>query len=299
MSQPIVVALDTSELSEGAVPYAVSLAKATGASLSFVTVWEGGERALIESLPDVASDLFKRGEAYYESYLKGVAEKVRAQGVDAEAEVRTGEPDEEILALIADKKPSMLALASHGRSGLSRWLYGSVAGKLVREAPVPTLIVGPKALESGPGAGAIRRILVPLDGSDAAERALATAADLAKALDAELHLVEALRWVSQAFIYGVPEVTMAQVDQDMDQAAKSYLSQLRDKLPKDMKVALHVVRGFAADALIDLVADKDIDLVVMVSHTRGGLSRVALGSVADRMLQGKAPVLLVRPEEAE
>jgi len=297
MSQPIVVALDTSELSEGAIPYAVSLAKATGARLSFVTVWEGGERALISSLPDVASDIFKRGEEYYENYLQGIAKKVRAQSVDTEAEVRTGEPDEEILALLNQRKAGMLVIASHGRSGLSRWWYGSVAGKLVREAPVPTLIVGPKALESGPGAGAIRRILVPLDGSEMAEQALPAAGRLAAALGAEVHLAEAVRWVSQAFIYGVPEVTIAQVDEDLEAAARTYLAQARKKLPKETKVEAHIMRGMPADALIDLVADKEIDLVVMASHARSGLARVALGSVADRMVQGKAPVLLIRPEE--
>lgn len=296
MSQPIVVALDTSELSEGAVPYAVSLAKATGAPLSFVTVWEGGERALISSLPDVASDLFKRGEQYYENYLQGIAKKVREQGVATEAEVRTGDADDEILALVRAKDASMLVIASHGRSGLSRWWYGSVAGRLVREAPVPTLIVGPKALESGPGAGAIRRILVPLDGSDMAEQALPAAGQLAAALGAEVHLAEAVRWVSQAFIYGVPEVTIAQVDEDLEQAARTCLAEARKKLPKETKVEAHVVRGMPADALIDLVAGKEIDLVVMASHARAGLARMALGSVADRMVQGKAPVLLVRPE---
>jgi len=297
MSQPIVVALDTSELSEGAIPYAVSLAKATGARLSFVTVWEGGERALISSLPDVASDIFKRGEEYYENYLQGIAKKVRAQGVDTEAEVRTGEPDEEILALVNQRKAGMLVIASHGRSGLSRWWYGSVAAKLVREAPVPTLIVGPKALESGPGAGAIRRILVPLDGSEMAEQALPPAGKLATGLGAEVHLAEAVRWVSQAFIYGVPEVTIAQVDEDLEAAARTYLAQARKKLPKETKVEAHIMRGMPADALIDLVADKEIDLVVMASHARSGLARIALGSVADRMVQGKAPVLLIRPEE--
>lgn len=296
MTQPIVVALDTSELSEGAIPYAVSLAKATGARLSFVTVWEGGERALISSLPDVASDIFKRGEEYYENYLRGVTKKVREQGVDTEAEVRTGEPDEEILALVKERKASMLVIASHGRSGLSRWWYGSVAGKLAREAPLPTLIVGPKALESGPGAGAIRRVLVPLDGSDMAEQALPLAGKLAAALGAEVHLAEAVRWVSQAFIYGVPEVTIAQVDEDLEEAARAYLSEARKKLLTETQVEAHIIRGMPADALIDLVAGKDIDLVVMASHARTGLARMALGSVADRMVQGKAPVLLIRPE---
>ena len=293
----IVVALDTSELSEGAIPYAVSLAKATGSRLSFVTVWEGAERTLIESLPDAAADIFRKGEEYYESYLQDVAKRVREQGIDTEAEVRIGEPDEEILKLVDEKKARILVAASHGRSGLSRWWYGSVAGKLVHEAKVPTLLVGPKALETGPGAGTIKRMLVPLDGSEMSESVLSLAGELAKGLGAHVYLAEALRWVSQAFIYGVPEVTVAQVDQDLVGAATTYLSQARSKLPSSLTVETDVLRGMPADALVDFVAEKDIDLVVMASHARAGLERTALGSVADRMLQAIAPVLLVRPEE--
>jgi nucleotide-binding universal stress UspA family protein len=298
MSEPvIVVALDTSELSEGAVPYAVSLAKATGSRLSFVTVWEGAERALIGSLPDVAQDLFQKGEQHYEQYLQGVAKRVREQGVDTEAEVRIGEPDEEILRLVQEKDARMLALASHGRSGISRWWYGSVAAKLARDATVPTLMLGPKALETGPGAGSIRRVLVPLDGSDLAELALPVAGELASALGAELHLAQALRWASQAVVYGVPEVNIVQIDQELMKASEEYLARTAQEMPKGVQLHSHAVRGMTADALIDLVAELDIDLVVMVSHTRSGLARAALGSVADRMLQSIAPVLLVRPDE--
>lgn len=293
----IVVALDTSELSEGTIPYAMTLAKATHSRLSFVTVWEGAERALIESLPDVADDLFKRGEQYYEEYLKGIAQRVREQGVNTEAEVRAGDASEEIVRVAQERGARMVALASHGRSGISRWMAGSVAGELIRESPVPTLIVGPHALEQGPGAGAIRRILVPLDGSDIAETALPLAAELAAALDAEVYLAQSLRWVTQAFIYGVPEVTIESMDQQIEQAAKEYLTKTKAKLPQGVTAKTAVVRGMPADALIDLVAERDIDLVVMATHARGGLTKLALGSIADRMIHGKAPVLLVRREE--
>jgi nucleotide-binding universal stress UspA family protein len=295
----IVVALDTSELSEGTIPYAVTLAKATNSRLSFVTVWEGAERALIESLPDLADDLFKRGEKYYEEYLKDIAKRVLEQGVKTEAEVRTGDAAEEIVAVARERKARMIALASHGRSGISRWMAGSVASELIRESPVPALIVGPHALEQGPGAGAIRRLLVPLDGSEMAETALPLAAELAVALDAEVYLAQSLRFVTQAFMFGVPEVTIENVDQQIEEAAKEYLTKTKAKLPQGVTAKTAVVRGLPAESLIDLIAERDIDLVVMATHARGGLAKLAFGSVADRMIHGKAPVLLVRGEETE
>jgi nucleotide-binding universal stress UspA family protein len=187
-------------------------------------------------------------------------------------------------------------MATHGRSGLSRWWYGSVASKLVRQAPVPTLIVGPKPLEGGVPTAAIRRILVPLDSSALAETALQPARELAEVLGADLMLAQVVRWTAQAFTFGPADVDVAQIDRDLTDAAQQYLAQAREGLRTQRSVETRLLHGLPADALIDLTAAEKIDLVVMASHTRSGLARAALGSVADRMLQGKAPVLLIRPE---
>src|SRR3990170_2397488 len=165
MSELIVVPLDGSELSEGALPYAVALAKATGARLLLVTAWAGADGELLAALPDVPKDLSQRAKQYYQEYLAGVAERAKAERLEVETSVHIGYATDEILRVLEQRDPRLLVMATHGRSGLSRWLYGSVASKLVREAPVPTLVVGPKVLESGMPAAGIRRILVPLDGS--------------------------------------------------------------------------------------------------------------------------------------
>ena len=80
MSEPLImVPLDCSELSERAVPYASAMAKATGAHLLVLTVWEEGERAIITNLHDLAEDLFKRLEEHYAGYLAGVAKQLEAE----------------------------------------------------------------------------------------------------------------------------------------------------------------------------------------------------------------------------
>ncbi len=293
MSEPlIVVPLDGSELSEHAVPYASAMAKATGAHLLVLTVWEEGERAMITNLPDLAEDLFKRGEEHYEGYLAGVAKQLEAEGVTVETDVLLGDPTEEILRMIEQRAPRMLVMATHGRSGLSRWRYGSVANKMAREAPVPTMVVGPKVLEDAARGGAIRRILVPLDGSPLAESALRLALELAEALDAGLILSQVVRWPAQPFTLGVD---VAEIMRQLTEAAQHYLLQTQEGLRTERPVETKVLQGPPADALIDLAEAEGIDLVVMASHSRGGLALVVLGSVADRMLQGSAPVLLVRP----
>ena len=297
MSEPLIlVPLDGSELAEAALPYASAIAKATGARLLLFTVWGGADSELIAHLPDVAEDLSRRAKGYYQEYLTDVAKKLEAAGIQAETEVRIGNPAEEILRSLNERDPRLLVLATHGRSGLGRWLYGSVASKLARAAPAPTMLIGPKVLGAGAPTGVIRRILVPLDGSPLAESALQPALELAEALGADLLLAQVLRWASQAYTFGVPEVDVVRIDQQLTEAAQHYLNRVKESLPTERSVAAAVLHGAPAEALIDLVEAQAIDLVVMTSHTRAALARAVLGSVADRMLQAKAPVLLIRPE---
>jgi len=290
---PILVALDGSRLSESALTHAVLLARATGADLLLITVWEGVEGP---AEIDGAAQVTQQGEAECRRYLGEQAKRLSSEGLAVETEVRAGNAGEEILRVVEQREPRLLVLASHGRSGLSRWRYGSVASRLAREAPAPTVVIGPRVLEAGVAPAVVRRILVPLDGSALAEAALAPAVALAQALKAELLLAEALRWTAQAFVFGVPEVNVAQLDRELTAAAEEYLGRVKAGLRTEQPVATRVVHGFAAEALMDLVEAEQVDLVVMASHSRAGVARTFLGSVADRMLQARAPVMLVRPE---
>ncbi len=293
----IVVPLDGSELAEGALPYAMTLAGANGARLLLVTVWEEGERALIGSMGDAAEATFAQGEAYWRDYLSAMEKKIATHGFDVATELRTGDPAGELMALVVEREPALLVMATHGRSGLGRWRFGSVTSKLAYEAPAPTLMVGPKVLPGEGHAAQVRRIIVPLDGSPLAETAIRPALELAEALDAELVLAQALRWATQVFIYGIPDVNITEVDAELSEGAEAYLARVRDGLPTERAVETEVLHGPPADALTNLIDADQVDLVVMASHTRAGVHRAMLGSVADRLLQASAPVLLVRPEE--
>jgi len=294
MAERLIVApLDGSELSEGAIPYAKAFADATGARLLLVTVWGGTERDVAAAFPDVAEELLARGEEHYAHYLDELARRL---GGDVETHVLVGDPAEEVLHLLDERQPELLVLATHGRSGIGRWFYGSVAGKLAREAPVTTLAIGPQVLERGAGEARIARILVPLDGSELSESAIVAATELASRLGAQLVFAQALSWANQAITFGVPDADVGVIDQALREASEEYLERAKELVRDGIEVTTVVLRGPPADALIDYVAANDIDVVVMASHSRGGLARAALGSVADRMLQGAAPVLLVRPE---
>lgn len=141
------------------------------------------------------------------------------------------------------------------------------------------------------------RIMVPLDGSELAERALPYARELAVATHAMLHLVRVvdLPPTVKAYRLGAPvnvyeEVIAAQRDE-----ANAYLDevQVREK-SAGRPVTVQRLDGDAATILLDYVREAGIDTVLMTSHGGSGPTRGALGTVADRVMRGgTVPVLLV------
>jgi nucleotide-binding universal stress UspA family protein len=294
----IIVPLDGSELSERALSYAVLFAEKMKKRVLLVTIWEGAEEALTEILPDVAGDLFKAGQEYYTNYLKDVAKRHATAGVKIDAEVILGKPADEIVKLAEERDTCFVAFATHGRSGLSRWWSGSVASELARRLRVPRLMVGPKVLAQSPKQIVIDAVLVPLDGSPRSEAALPAATEVANLFGAKVHLAEVLSPTSQAFFFDMPSPAAIDVQQELQKAAAAYLKKTGAAL-SGADVESKVLLGAPADALIDHGEEQGVDLVVMASHGRGGIARVTLGSVADRMVsQSPAPVYLVRPEDA-
>jgi nucleotide-binding universal stress UspA family protein len=143
-------------------------------------------------------------------------------------------------------------------------------------------------------------VLVPLDGSKLSEFALEEGARIAKGFGAALHITQVISPASQTFLFDVPSATSVDVATQIEEGVETYIKGHGQRLAaQGTDVKTCVLRGPPADELIEYVEAQGIDLVVMTSHGRGGLARVALGSVADRMLQSEAPVYLIRPTEEQ
>ena len=291
---PILVPLDGSELAEAALPYAAALAEKLHTHLVLVTVWEGADTDMAATFPSMALDVSKAAEEHFTGYL----EKIRATLPDADRVriiVKPGNADEEIAVTAAEVGARLIAIATHGRSGISRWVYGSTAGRLLREAPVPILAIGRNLLDKQRPRVTYNKIMVPLDGSELSEAALAPAVNVAKATGATLVLARGVRWAVQAYPYTLPDTYVPQLDDELEKGAKAYLQRMQASVADDAKAEAFVVRGAIADGLLDLVDQQNIDMIVMTTNARAGIARAALGSVADRVLQGNAPVILIRP----
>jgi nucleotide-binding universal stress UspA family protein len=139
-----------------------------------------------------------------------------------------------------------------------------------------------------------KKILVPLDGSELAEKALDHAKKLAETFDAEIILFEVSPLLP---IYGAPElVTPLVVDEKQKEAAERYLTNLSEELKKrGFKVTAKVKTGQqVAVEIIDFAKESGVDLIVMCTHGHSGITRWVLGSVAHKVLtRAETPILLI------
>ncbi len=143
--------------------------------------------------------------------------------------------------------------------------------------------------------GVYKKILVPLDGSELAKRALDEAEKLANCFGSDIVLFEVVPFMP---IYGSPElVTPLIVDEKQKEAAEKYLVNLSDELKKKGLKTTGVVRTGqqVAVEIIDFAKESGADLIVMCTHGRSGISRWVLGSVALKVLtRAETPILLIR-----
>jgi nucleotide-binding universal stress UspA family protein len=291
MISRIAVALDGSEVAEQALPYAEGLARAAG-----------GSCLLIQAVPAETSgsgdpELRRAAQAY----LTAIAAQLRTRGVNAEVAVAAGEPTSAIVDEAARRGADLLVLTTHGRSGLGRLVYGSVAQSVLERVVGPVLLVqaGEAPVASFPPAE-VGPILVPVDGSPFGEAALPVAIDLAKALGTGLHLVEVVVPIELMVQTGAGPVPYIPADliEAEDEAALSYLDKLVARLRRQGLNAHRTERTDTAAAGILATADETkASVIAMSTHGRSGVSRAILGSVAlDVLHHGTRPVVFVRPQ---
>ncbi len=293
MIKKIVVPLDGSELAEGILPHVKEIASRTGAEMVLLTsvvdvgVWDA----------TVTAALLGREEELAGAYLEAKAGELRAAGFNARARVLQGPAAEAILGAAREEAASLIAISTHGRSGLSRWIYGSVAGKIVQSTDRPLLVVRPA--EKAPASVQIRRILVPLDGSDVAEAVLPFVEDLAKAVGAAVVLFNAIPPLAAypGFETAQP-VLVGRVIEEMQDDARKLLSRVAKEMEgRGVTASMVVTVALAVDGIIHAAEETGADLIALGTHGRSGLGRMVLGSVADGVIRrSTVPCLLVNPK---
>lgn len=140
----ILVPLDGSQLAEKVLPHVAALAKAFGSEPTLVTVVEfslGVAGAKLEAIPESAAESKAAQRAEAMLYLMKVQKDLKDQGVNAAAVALDGDVASEIIGYAEQKEFDLIAMATHGRSGMDRFIMGSIAEKVLRGAIKPVLLI--------------------------------------------------------------------------------------------------------------------------------------------------------------
>ena len=281
MIERILAPLDGSELAETVLPYVEHLAARTGAGVRLLRV---------------VSNEAERAEAT--AYLQAKRDELRQRAVEPSVAVAPVGEAETILAEADNWDVSLIAMSTHGQSGVLRWVFGSVADKVLHGSSRPLLLVRSRPARERPAEVKIERILVPLDGSELSLSVLPYVEDVAKALGASLVLFNA---VIPLDIYPGAEVAPTRVGSIIDDLlaqAHSFLTAVEKECAgRGVKARSVATIGFPVDETARVATEVGAGLIALATHGRSGVNRWIMGSVADGVVRRSAlPCLLVRPE---
>ncbi len=296
----ILCATDFSEYSEYAMRYATAFAKISGGSIDCVHVVDTGfvTDGSVDGVYVSSADLQRSLEsikATAEKELEHFIRKEHFLGVDMTPHLREGHAADEIVKLADEIGADLLIIATHGRSGLERLVFGGTCDKILRLSKTPVLAIKHpehEALEED-GSLKINRILCPLDFSEFSHSGLNLAKDLARRFDSTLVLTHV---VDARFDY--PEWT-AQVamntSEHLAKSAEEHLKSVAEGM-EGVETEIFVTNGVPHRTLIEKTKENDIDLVIIATHGRKGLAHALLGSVTEKVVRSAGcPVLTVRP----
>lgn len=302
----ILVPLDGSPLAEAILPEVVDLARLHGAEVLLLRV------ALVHALPGVdQTEAQVRAVEEAEGYLAEIERRIAAQGLPVRGAVRYGHAVEEILDHAQSQRADLIAMSTHGRSGIQRLMLGSVAEAVVRAAPVPVLLLRGRALAVRPEAGApaaarpcpaelaapaIHHILCPVDFSETADRAMEYAGALAQRFGADLTVLHVVYDPLDITGSHIPHPPLEQLREEMVREAEHTLRGRVDRTLRFLpRAKIAVVAGPPFRQIIRYAREHHVDLIVMGTQGLRGLDRLIMGSTAERVVRtAPCPVVSIR-----
>ena len=319
MFRQILIPLDGSACAEQVLPAATQLAHASGGSLTLLTVVDFAHEVASYPLagPVLPPGTVEREFAAARSYQEQVAHRDDLVGIPLEKRVEPGNPAATILSYAHQHPIDLIVMASHGYTGVKRWLLGSVAEKIARHAPVPVFVIREEgSLHTHLRVDETRavRALVPLDTSVRALDAIPPAAELVAALASpgpgQLHLTHILvapeganRAKQEALLreagrhleaigQSIRDGLVANVGPELSLAFSWTVSPDREIAEGIVRIAECGEWGANAEQV------ERCDLIAMATHGWTGIHRQAVGSTTERVLHTTTlPLLIVRPAD--
>jgi nucleotide-binding universal stress UspA family protein len=299
MFRNILVPLDGSSFSEHALPYAVEVAAARHAQLTLALVHVRHAPVTTDRTLREALDAWEAAHTEREAeYLRELAERVsREHGVDARVRLLTGEVVPSLEREVRDEAMDLVVMTTHGRAGLARAWLGSVADSLLRHLAVPVLIIRPSEESPRPERVEYRHVVIGLDGSPRAERAIEPALALVKEQDARVTLLRVVSppsAVTSPYLPHAARISHEEMQERQEQAT-TYLTDIRERLGQrvDHIETVALLEYHAARAILGYVTEHGVDLIALSTHGRGSVSRLLMGSVTDKVVRATAVPVVV------
>jgi nucleotide-binding universal stress UspA family protein len=300
----IMVPLDGSAFAEAALPTASLLARRNGSGLYLVRVHEPALPMVGPGVawydPTLELDLERHGRRYLDVLLGRIDAQERWRTVTAYLH---GPVTECLSGYVRDSAIDLVVMTTHARGGVGRAWLGSVADGLVRHSVAPVLLVRPeRETPAATGAGPVfRRVLLPVDGGAAEDRMIEHAIMVAGKTGVEYTLLRVITSGAPAVRPPLPRrgenpgsrLQRATVEVALGVKAEGLRARGIRVQPQV------VVNDDGAEGILGYAAAHEFDLVAMATRSRGGLERLLLGSVADRVLHnGRIALLLWNPGQA-
>lgn len=294
MYDRILVPLDGTAFSEQAIGTAIAVARRSSGAIFLATVEVPPPATLLRVGIEGAA------RSAMADYLDRTAERVSAESIAVSTAVLKGPAADMLERHRNDVGATLTVMATHGRAPAARAWLGSVTDQFVRWTTAPTLLVRPEendapvALDATPS---IDRILVTLDGSALSEAALAPALELARLFDAALSVTRLVVYPNTPESVYLPDATTA-IEAKLEEgraAAERELVAISDRLRAEgvevrtvCRVAMH-----AAEGILEVADDEKANVIAMATHGRGGVGRLLLGSVTDKVLRATDRTMLI------
>jgi nucleotide-binding universal stress UspA family protein len=299
MFNKILVPLDGSELAERALRPALKIAQHFEAEILLLRV------PLPETLLVAAPHLYGSYDLMYPSqalnksrqeakdYLDHIQQLTVGAGLNVNVKSPEGDIAEVIVETAIDGHVDLIVMSSHGYSGITRWVLGSVAEKVLGDAPCPVLVIR--------SAEPLTKMLITLDGSELAESALKPGIESATALADEvtlLRVAEEVRFDELAQLEIAERGLGGRLQEELYKEAETYLQTVAEANLRDGLTMQTLVRiGAPTSQILDFAEAHQVGLIAMATHGRTGLKRWAYGSVTEKILRGfRGSMLVTRPK---
>lgn len=285
--EKLLLSTDGSEFSEGAVREAIKLSKACSSKLLALSV--------IETNPELevlAPQLIEKEEKKTRSHLESVKAMASKEGVDCEIIVRRGEEAYQYIVDEAEKiKAGLIILGRRGRTGLKRLMMGSETAKVIGHASCNVLVV-PRAAQV-----TFSKILVATDGSKYSEAAVSEAMNIAKQYNSPLVVISVVPSETESpFDIVASEMQKGLIADKELQQAEAIVKNVKTLAEKNgVNAKAFIYAGRPYDAITDTAKEEKVNLIVVGSHGRTGISRLLMGSVTERVIgHAECAVLVVK-----